>query len=106
MDIEIVHGSKSLRIFCSDVRAVGRKFHTDVVVFGMFKNLKEVFANHWLATTNVDVEHLQVAQLIKHILHLVSVEFAWVAATTAGQTMDALQVAGIGEFPCQTNWCV
>jgi hypothetical protein len=72
----------------------------------VFKNLEEVFANHWLATTNVDVEHLQVAQLIEHVLYLIGIEFAWVAAATAGQTMDALQVACIGEFPCQTNWCV
>jgi hypothetical protein len=42
-------------------------------VFGVFKNLEEVFANHWLATTNVDVEHLQVAQLIEHVLYLIGV---------------------------------
>ena len=61
LNIEVVHGSKALRIFCSDVCAVGGKLHANVVVLGMFKNLEEVFANHWLAATDVYVEHLQVA---------------------------------------------
>ena len=45
----------------------------------MLKNFEKVFADHWLAATNVDVENLQVPKLIEDVLYLFSVEFAWVA---------------------------
>ena len=39
----------------------------------MLENFKKVFADHWLAATNVDVENLQVSKLIEDILNLCSI---------------------------------
>ena len=69
----------------------------------MFEDLKEVATNHGFATANVDVEHLQVAQFVQHRFCLFGRELMRVSLTAAGQTMHALEVACIGEFPCETD---
>lgn len=69
----------------------------------MFNNFEEVTANHWFATTDVDVKHLQRCKFIKNGFRLFSGQFAVIALSTTGQAMHARQVACVGQFPCKTD---
>ena len=83
LDVEIIHCRKTFCIFLVDECTIGRELHTDAVGYGVFNDFKEVTANHWFATTDVDIEHLQVTQFIKYCFCLFSRQFAIVALTTA-----------------------
>ena len=98
-----VERGKTLCIFLVDEGAVGGELHTDAVANRMFDDLEEVAAHHWFATADVDVEHLQVPQLVEYRKGLWRGEFARVALAAAGQAVDALQIACVGEFPREAD---
>ena len=65
--------------------------------------LEEVAADHRLAAADVDVEDLQVVQFVEHRLRLVGGQLARVAPPGRRQAVHALEVAGVGQFPGETD---
>ena len=106
LNVEVIKCSQTLGIFLVNKRAIGGELHADAVIDGVFNDLKEIAAHHWLTTTNVDVKHLQVPQFVEYCFCLFCVQFMRITLATAGQTVDTFKVACIGEFPCQADGCI
>ena len=72
---------------------------------GVFDNVEEVGTNHRLTTTDVDVEDLHGGDLVNEGHRLSRRELIRVAAARRGEAVGAGQVAGVGQFPRQADWC-
>ena len=106
LDVEVFHRGEAPSLLGVDERPVGRELDPDVVGDGVLDEFEEVAANHRLAPADVDVEHLQVAQLVEHPLGLGGGQLAVVTLTRRRQAVDAGQVAGVGQFPGEADRCV
>ncbi|CAB4573268.1 unannotated protein [freshwater metagenome] len=103
LDVQVIHGRESAGLLGVDEGTVRAELHADAVTHRVLEQLEEVSADHGLATTDVDVEDLQVAQFVEHALGLGGGQLALVALAAGRQTVHALQVAGVGEFPRETD---
>jgi hypothetical protein len=103
LDVEVVHRCEPPRLLGVDERTVRRELHSDTAADRVLEQLEEVATDHRLAATDVDVEHLEVVQLVEHGLRLVGRQFARVTSTGRRQAVHALEVAGVGEFPRETD---
>jgi hypothetical protein len=66
-------------------------------------DLEEVAAHHGLAAPDVDVEHLQFAQLVQNGDALLGGELPRVAPAAAAEAVHALQVARVRQFPREAD---
>ena len=108
LDVEVVHRREPLRVLLVDERAVGGELHADAhAAVGrcdrVVEQLEEVAAHHRLAAADVDVEHLQLAQLVEHPLCLVGGQLTRVALARRRQAVHALQVARVCELPREAD---
>ena len=69
----------------------------------MTDDVEEILANHWLAAAKVHVEHLECGEFVDYGERFGGGELFGVAATRRAETVNARQVAGIGEFPGETD---
>ena len=65
--------------------------------------VEEVAPDRRLAAADVDVEHLQPAQLVDHRFGLVGGQLARIATPRRRQAVDARQVAGVRQLPRQAD---
>ena len=70
LNVDVVHRRKALRVLGIDATTVGGELHTNALFHAVFDDLEEVGAQHWFATTDVDVEHLHLGELVNNGLHL------------------------------------
>ena len=103
LHIDVVRFGELLRHLGIDARTVGGELHADAVVDGVADEMPEVLANRGFAATDIDVEDLHPLQFVDDGLALLGREFARVTATRRRQAVHALQVAGVGEFPRETD---
>ncbi len=103
LDVEVVHRRQAGRGVGLDERPVGRELDADPVADRVLDDVEEVAAHHGLATTDVDVEDLQVAQLVEDVLRFGGGELTRVALAARRQAVDALQVARVGQLPRQAD---
>ena len=106
LDVEVIHGGEPLGLLGIDERAVGGELHTDVAADRVVDEFEEVAAHHRFATSDVDVEHLQVVQFVEDSLGLGGGELTRVALAARRQAVHTLQVARIGDFPCEADGCI
>src|SRR6056297_3351183 len=103
LDVEVVHGRQPAGLLGVDERTVGGELDADAALDRVLEELEEVTPDHRFAPADVDVEHLEVVQFVEHGLGLVGGELARVAASRRRQAVDALEVAGVGEFPREAD---
>ena len=103
LDVEVVHRRQPVCRGRIDERAVGRELDADPVADRVLDELEEVAPDHRLATTDVDVEDLEVAELVEHRLGLVGGQLARVAPSRRRQAVDALQVARVRQLPREAD---
>lgn len=84
---------------------VGGELHADLMLHRVGEQVPEVRSHRGFATPDVHVEHLHGLEFVDHRLALTGGEFAWVASARRGQAVHTGQVAGVGEFPRQTDRC-
>ena len=68
--------------------------------------LPEIRPHRRLTATDIDVEHLHLLQLVDDRLALLGAQFTRITTTRRGQAMHARQIAGVRQFPRQTDRCV
>ena len=103
LDVQVVHRREPTSLVGIDERAVRGELHADPDADRVLDELEEVAPHHRLAAADVDVEHLQVAQLVEHALGFGGGELSRVALPGGRQAVDALQVARIRELPRQAD---
>ena len=103
LNVDVVHRRQTLGGFGGDATTVGRELHADAFFDAVLDDLEEVGAQHWFATTDVDVEHLHLGELVDNGLHLLGGEFVGIATTGGRKAVHALQIACVGPLPRETD---
>ena len=103
LNVEVVHGRQLGRPGCIDIGTVGGELDPHPGVHRVVDDVEEVSPDHGLAAADVHVEHLQLTQLVDHRHGLGGGKLPRVALAAGGQAMHAGQVAGVGQFPGQTD---
>ena len=79
LNVDVVHRRQTLGGFGGDATTVGRELHADAFFDAVLDDLEEVGAQHWFATTDVDVEHLHLGELVDNGLHLLGGQLVGIA---------------------------
>ena len=103
LDVDVVHGGEALGVLGVDAAAVGGELHAHTLGHAVLDDLEEVGAQHGFTAADVHVEHLHLGQLIDHGLHLFGGELVGIAPAGGRQAVHALQIAGVGPFPGETD---
>ena len=103
LNVDVVHRRQTLGGLGGDSTAVGRELHANTLFDAVLDDLEEVGTQHGLAAADVDVEHLHLGELIDDVLHLFGGEFVGIATTGGRKAVHALQIAGVGPFPGETD---
>ena len=103
LHVEVVHRRQPGRGRRIEERAVGGELDADAMVDRVRDEFEEVTADHRLASADVDVEHLQLAQLVEHRFGLGGGQLPRIPPARRRQAVNARQVAGVGQLPRQAD---